>query len=440
MAAATVVCLFGIGSYSTSFVFTRSAGFGFLGWVGSKPHEVLSAFLTLLWLLVMSSVLEKYNGPRPGQSSALWVIASVLGGLGILLYYPFWALATMAFALLLGKEIYRGKLPPNFIAKYLNMTLLSIFLSSPYWLPYVRTMMQNGAGPNYALKWFDLSQIDPSHFTFGMGYVGILFGLGLYGLVRNSHSSFTIQSLRLLVLVIYCWIGASFLSFSLLKISLLPQHAPILLFPLWSFFAGMAIVDLLSKSRPFSPKWSIRDGHIPMCALCIALLTVPSAVSWNSSTDQALAAAKRPIPPAVEAIADLLEDNDGMTLLGGLDKQDPGVIYFLPTIAAVNLFIPPVPYYANPLQNYHKRVALAEAVFEDADPALVAVELRKLGVEGLILTKVSADAWGICVAEPHGYGYEWRWLTLSPTIVRSSVFNILYEDSEVCFAIVRETP
>ena len=59
VAAIAVVCLFGFGSYSTSFILSRSAGFGIFYWICIKPYEVLAALLTLSWLVVIIFAIEK---------------------------------------------------------------------------------------------------------------------------------------------------------------------------------------------------------------------------------------------------------------------------------------------------------------------------------------------------------------------------------------------
>ena len=70
------------------------------------------------------------------------------------------------------------------------MTFFSVLIAAPYLLPYVLFMLKNKPGENFALLWFEIEQMDLSIFTMGLGYFGIVFWLGIYGLIKSSQLIF----------------------------------------------------------------------------------------------------------------------------------------------------------------------------------------------------------------------------------------------------------
>jgi hypothetical protein len=340
---------FALGSAITSYLFSRRE-FPPMNWGIHKPYEILAGVFALAWLVDVIRATEANEGPKGGQYATV-ARQGVNGGVVFLLYYPWFALTAAALFCLLLVDYIRDRAPVLWKIRHVVMvSLVSLVVGAPFWLPYVSALLQNEHDPSHGWRHITLSFFDITRVTVGLGYCGSLFVLGVYGFLENWRRNRIARGIGVLVCLLYCWFASTYITWPLLHTNVLSAKASMLIFVSMCFGTALTL-DRLSQ-------WNglrlllLSPFLLSLCSLVL----LPTFVQWNTRTDERLARAVGSFPIPVREL---------VRAIGGKEKELTALVsarlaYELPTVSRIRLFLSPNIFFSNPLARFEKRKKLVE--------------------------------------------------------------------------------
>ncbi len=423
------LAMFGIGNAATSYLFAGAREFPYMYWCIAKPYQIVAGILIVPWLVGALRNLETGN-----RKMRFYLFYGITGGLQILLFYPWFGIGFLVLCLFLIFDFIKMRASRWRKARTVAILFsISMMTSSPFWIPYLWSLFHIGTDQSHAMRYISYTFFDVTKVTIGLGFCGLLFFLGAFGLKWYYRQKKEIAGLALMLMILYGWYFSSFISYPLFHLSFLSSKAYVLIFIVLAFGASFALERLRSqKTIPLLSR--------PLSLHFIALLLLPSIFQWNPRTDPYLAKARDPIPPGVFEIINHIHITDKkMTVLSTARMG-----YYLPAVSQFRLYLSPNIHFSHPMAKFTERKESVKRL-----QALGSEDMKRaLSDLGIRLIVFNTDSSGQLFLFVHrsslpsslfasDWPYSYEKIVFKREQFESGDFTLIYEDKDVAAIIVQ---
>lgn len=417
------ITFFGLGAFNTEWFVNPDRNWGTFGLTIGKPYEVLSILLLLYWSIKFSHWITCKTIDRKSI-----LVTIIIGAILLLTYYPYFVFGIMA--LLICWFLEKDTSAKVKIVSYGVALASGVILALPCWLPYIISYITTPHDPNYRMLYVALWHFDPTLYTFGLGYFGSLFWLGVYAL-KDFMLNRTVKLLAMMVLICYGAATLSFITYPIAGISFLPAKWSEVLLILFGVLSGKGLQELKDRILPTQPNrfWMF----------VLLLLFIPSPFLWNGFTDANLRASAndQQIINKTKTIitsSELATNTETLTVLA-----NPSIAFAIPAFTQWRLYLSPNIHYSNPLAQFQERSQNVRQLNYAVSPDDMEQKVRSMGINVLIMNKDndsyiiyvhhSAKPTTILTADPWPFPYDA--IRIPSNLFSSKYFKKTYEDDEI---------
>jgi hypothetical protein len=343
------------------------------------PHEVIAMILLILGIFVFS---------REKKHDIWWAgfIGGIIASLSIN-YVVYYFLSLLVYAITRAIKTHQYKL--HFLRIFIAMSVIFI-VSAIYVVPYFLSILSNGAD-NYQWKWSILSNFDPYLVTFGLGFMGLTFVMGIAGIITLPKSNFrAMLSITLIVLLFgrfHVYITKPFFN-----ISYIPDHAYYAIASFLSFTSALFLINFPIKIH--YKKWVLQELNIAHIFL-FATFFLP-IFTWNPINNEHLYRAFIPVTEQIEKIGNIISEK---TVKSEVILSSDDISGWILLLTGRHLALSGDPWCSNPTARYSLRYKDFSEVFFANDVMMVKDNLKKWKVDIIVFIKED-DKWIFKAASP----------------------------------------
>ena len=331
------------------------------------PHEVLAVILLTLGIFIFSRE-EKHDKWWSGLIGGVITLLSI----NFAVYYAF-SLLVYSLARAIKTKNYKFH-----IIRLIITGVMTFLISSIYLVPYLSSVLKHGSD-NFQWVWTIMSNFDPYLVTFGLGFIGLTFILGVLGIITLPKSNF---KLILIITLVVLYIGRFhvYITKPLFNMSYIPDHAYYALVFFLSFTGGIFLRDFPIKI--IFKKWTLerlKMGHIFLASTFFLPILI-----WNPISNGGILNEFKPIPEKIENIASVINDKTTKDdILLSSNELSPWILL----LTGRHLALSGSPWCSNPSARYTLRYNDFEKAFTSKDIKRIKEILNKWAVDILIFSK-----------------------------------------------------
>ena len=333
-----------------------------------RPYSNIAMILLILGLFLFS---------REKRQDKWW--SGLIGG--IITLFSIHSLVYYAISLLVYttiRAIKTGNYKLN-IFRLFVVGLVAFIISSVYLVPYLLSVLKHGAD-KYQWMWtMGLWDYDPYVITFGMGFMGLTFILGVLGIIYLPQSNF---KLILIITLVILLLGRFhiYITKPLFNVSFIPEWAWFGLVFLFSFTGAIFLRDFPVKIS--FKNWTLQKlkmGHIFLaCTFFLPILI------WNPISNKTLYSSFNPIPEKIEKITDVINKETGKEDIVLASRE---ISQWVLLLTGRHLALSGDPWCSNPSARYSLRYKDFSEAFSTDDINVIKNNLNKWNVDVLVFVK-----------------------------------------------------
>jgi len=375
------------------------------------PHEVLAVILLILGIFIFS---------REKNHDKWW--AGLIGGIITLLsinFAVYYALSLLVYSIVRSIKTANYKFH---IIRLIITGFITFLVSSVYTVPYLSSVLKHGSD-NFQWVWTIMPNFDPYLVTFGLGFMGLTFILGVLGIITLPKSNF---KLILVITLVILYIGRFhvYITKPLFNMSYIPDHAYYALVFFLSFTGAIFLRDFPVKIS--FKKWSLerlKMGHIFLASTFFLPILI-----WNPVSNGTILNAFKPVPEKIENITSVINDKttkDDIILAS--NELSPWILL----LTGRHLALSADPWCSNPSARYTLRYNDFKKAFTSKDIKKIKEILNEWAVDILIFSKQN-NVWFFAQTNPKfGRLRKYRGITLKidkDIFGNSNYFEKIFED------------
>ena len=332
-----------------------------------RPYELIAIILMIFGLFLFS---------REKKQDKWW--AGLIGGIIALLsinFAVYYALSLLVYSIL---SAIKTKNYKTYISSLIVTGFITFLVSSVYTVPYLLSVLKHGSD-NYQWIWTILSNFDPYLVTFGLGFMGLTFILGMLGIITLPKSNF---KLILIITLMILFIGRFhvYITKPLFNVSYIPDHAYYSLVFFLSFTGAIFLRDFPLKIS--FKKWTLeklRMGHIFLASTFFLPIMI-----WNPISNDSLNNSFKPIPEKIQNITSIIkEKTDKDDIILSSNEISPWILL----LTGRHLALSGDPWCSNPTARYSLRYEDFSEALSTNDINVIKVNLNKWDVDVIVFVK-----------------------------------------------------
>jgi hypothetical protein len=392
------------------FVKEMRESFG-LHFAVTQPHEAIAAILLIFGIFVFS---------REKKQDVWW--AGFIGGVITLLsinYAVYYFLSILVYAITRAIKTHQYKL--HFLRIFIAMSV-AFLVSSIYIIPYFLSILSYGAD-NYHWKWSILSNFDPYLVTFGLGFMGFTFVMGIVGIIALPKSNFRLMLIVTLIVLLFGRFHI-YITKPFFNISYISDHAYYAIASFLSFTSALFLTNFPIKIH--FKKCVLQELSIAHIFL-FATFFLP-IFTWNPIGINHLYQAFMPITEQIEKIGNVISEK---TAKNEVILSSNGISPWILLLTGRHLALSSDPWCSNPAARYSLRYKDFSEMFSAYDVMMVKDRLKKWKVDIIVFVKED-DKWIFKATSPEfgkvSSGVGLRAIVNKDIFDNKSHFAKLYED------------
>lgn len=332
-----------------------------------RAYELIAIILVILGVFFFS---------REKKQDTL--LAGIIGGIitnlaiGIAVYY---SLSLFVYAIIRAIKTGNYKI---YLLRLIVIGFITFLLASLYIIPYLMSVVKNGSDSYHWIMTM-LSDYDPYFVTFGLGFMGLTFILGVLGIISLPKSNF---KLILVITLVILFVGRFhvYITKPVFNISYVPDLAYYALVFFLSFTGAIFLRDFPIKIS--FKKWTLQKlkmGHIFLaCTFFLPILI------WNPVSNECLYNSFNPIPEKIEKITDVINKETGKEdIVLASSEISPWVLL----LTGRHLALSGDPWCSNPTARYSLRYKDFAEAFSSSDIEVIKNNINKWNLDVLVFVK-----------------------------------------------------
>jgi hypothetical protein len=437
--ALILFAVFGIGSWSVSYLYPAPATRGLWSYLLFDPAIVISTSLAVL-IAVFSEVPHLWHRPKMRL-----VTISALSAM-VTLIQPWPSPLLLSVLAASGAKRYldgrrqRGRAVSAFEASSgVIGVIVGAMVALPYWGPLALAAI-DGRYQNPTVTWASLETLEPTYWSIGFG-----FGLPLVGLLwalrsRRDH----VATLAMLAVAGSLVFASAYLSLPIARFSYFYHHAPVLVDLSLCVALALAVDrrlrggnaadrqagDLIESIAATQAGSRVGRAGVCLLASLLAVVSMPIA-TWNRVSDNMLG----------KAWVEDKETTELARLIHELLPADASLVVGESQLIAASftgryLVYVPVAYYGNPLAENAKRKADVVELLSTGDCSVAARMRAAYGLGGIVVERTESGSGVVRMSEAPTRGIPNRGSSRAESV---EVSERLLDGSAPCFETTGET-
>ncbi len=340
-----------------------------------KPNEWLALVLFVPWWLHWVENITDYRPAARGAKLRWWLVGGLLGALIFQLYFFWFFVGGVTLLLKIGWWLCcrRGDaLLRRNVTNSLLMLMLTALLSSPFWGPYLFSMVMTPGAEALQNRFFGESKIPLPLYFFENSWQGVLYFGGLLYILLAAPVDPICRGLRRLLIGFALWVALGYVAI-LVDMPLLTFRS----YPLLAYLLGVGAFLGLFRLWHHAAQLSQRWPTIPWRLLATTLLTLVLLLFANGvvtelqSQENVQDALDATYPTAELAAFDQLTDNNYREHVVLVSDSYRSILFFRPIYS----FLAWSAHFSHPAGRFHDRANFLEKLAQLHDPLLFAQAL-----------------------------------------------------------------
>lgn len=367
------------------------------------PHEVISIILLILGLFLFSRERKQDK----------W-LAGLIGGIVTLLsvnYAVYYALSLVVYAIIRAVKTKKYKF---YFFRLIVTGFITFLISSVYLVPYILSMLKHGSD-NFQWIQTSMSNFDPFLVTFGLGFMGLTFILGVLGIITLPKSNFKLI-LIITLFVLYAGRFHVYITKPLFNISYIPDHAYYALVFFLSFTGAIFLRDFPMKIG--FRQWTlgkVKIGHIFLASTFFLPILI-----WTPISNQTIYNSFKPVPEKIHNITSVLkEKTETNDIILASNEISPWILL----LSRRHLALSGSPWCSNPTARYSLRYKNFSESFSDRDIKVIKEKLDKWNVNIIVFAKED-NKWVFRASSPE-FG-----MLFSPSGLKAEIDKKIFDNNE----------
>ncbi len=340
-----------------------------------KPNEWLALALFLPWWLHWVENITAYR-PATRMATLRWWLAGGLIGALIFQFYFFWFfVGGVALLVRLGwwlccrrDEIAIRQSVTNSIV----MLAVTALCSSPFWGPYLFSMLTTPNAEPLQNRFFGESKIPLPLYFFEQSWQGVVYLGGLLYILLAAQGDQVARGLRRLLIGFVLWVALGYVAV-LIDMPLLTFRSYPLLAYLLGAGAFLGLFRLWHSAAQLTARWPTVPWRLLATTLLtlVVLLFANDVIAKLQSEENVQDALAATYPAAELAAFDELTGNDYRNRVALVTDSYRSILFFRPTYS----FMAWSAHFSHPAGRFHDRAAFLGKLAQLHDPLLFAQAL-----------------------------------------------------------------
>lgn len=337
-----------------------------------KPNEWLALALFVPWWLHWVDNITDYQAPTRGAQLRWWLGGAIIGAVLFQLYF-FWLfvgiftlIARIGWWLCCQRHNRRLRLQ---LRNGLLMLAFTALLSSPYWAPYLFSMMTTVDAQPLQNRFFGASKIPLPLYFFQDNWQGLFYLGGLLYILFAAASDRVAAGLRWLVCGFVLWVAIGYIAI-LIDMPLLTFRS----YPVFAYLLGagafLGLFRLWQNSDQLTRYWPALPGRlVATTLLTLAILLFSNGVVQALLTEENVQDAVDARYPAEELTAfDQLTGEAYEDRVVFVTDRYRSILFFRPVYS----FVAWSAHFSHPAGTFHRRIDFLNKAAALHDPQLFA--------------------------------------------------------------------
>jgi hypothetical protein len=340
-----------------------------------KPNEWLALALFVPWWLHWVDNCTADQPQTRGGRWLWWLSGGLIGALIFQLYFFWFFVGGVALLVQIGHSLWGDRptaLTVRPLAHSLLMLGLTAVLSSPFWAPYLYSLLTTPGAEPLQNRFFGESKAPLPLYFFEASWQGVVYFGGLLYILLAAAVDPIARGLRRLVVGFAVWVALGYVAI-LVDMPLLTFRSYPLLAYLLGVGAFLGLLRLATNAGQLAQHWP----QLPWRLLATTLLTPVILLFANGVVTELLGqenvqdAVDATYPTAELAAFDTLTANDYRNRVALVTDSSRSVLFFRPLYS----FLAWSAHFSHPAGQFHRRADFLEKLARLHDPQLFAAAL-----------------------------------------------------------------